>query len=252
MLRKGLSMEEINLLAIETAREACSVALLRGGRVASSSTTLRPRSHAELLVPMALQVVSESGLPFSEIKAIAVSAGPGSYTGLRIGVSAAKGFATAYGAHLVGVPTLQAYALSAAETSALYGHQVDVVAIALKARQTELYFGVFETSTVNEPPVAIVETSVLELAEAAERVSALANSRQVSVGGDAADALCAAVQAPQNVDTVEYVPSAVPVARIGSARLRAGHFDDLGSFEPYYLKDYVVRDGKSMFERLSK
>lgn len=239
------------ILAIETARDACGVAVLRPDGRAASATTLRARSHAEQLVPMAVRTIEEAGLEFRGIDAIAVSAGPGSYTGLRIGVSTAKGFASAYGARLIGVPTLQAYALSIARSCTLYGQDVDLIAVALHARQTELYFGLFEAGTSGATPSALVESCVVTVDEAAGRLAEADSGRIIRIGGDAAGTLVQA--AADTTDTYEahFVPGAMSVGLIGLERLLQGHFEDPGSFEPRYLKDYVARHGGSMFERLS-
>ncbi len=244
-----MSPSGTNLLAIETARDACGVAVLRADGVVSTETCLRPRSHAEQLVPMALRVVALAHLTFSDIEVIAVSAGPGSYTGLRIGVSTAKGFATAYGADIVGVPTLQAYAHASARHARASGDSPDLTIVALKARRQELYFGAYESGDDSAAPTVVIEAAVLEVPAALRRIRELAADRRVAVVGDASSDLVARAET-RNVIGSAFVSGAESVGRIGLARAAVGHFDDLRSFEPYYLKDFVVRDSGSAFKRL--
>ncbi|NNE46060.1 MAG: tRNA (adenosine(37)-N6)-threonylcarbamoyltransferase complex dimerization subunit type 1 TsaB [Rhodothermales bacterium] len=246
-----MKSEAVNLLAIETARNACSVAVIGSNGVCAGATNLRPRSHAEQLVPMAMRVVAAAGLSFPQLDTIAVSAGPGSYTGLRIGVSTAKGFASAYGAQIVGVPTLQAYAHAADHLSRLRQNRPELVAIALTARRSELYFGVFEMKNGDGLPSMLLDACVLSIDDSLDALAGLAGGRMVGVAGDAAKGLVAATKDRFRAIEMEFVPSAMSIGKIGLERANAGHVDDLRSFEPYYLKDYVARvSDKSVFERL--
>lgn len=245
------SIRNHHVLAIESARDACSVAVLCRDGSAASSTTLRPRSHAERLVPMAMQVVDRVGLRFNEIDVVAVSAGPGSYTGLRIGVSAAKGFAMAHGGRLVGVSTLLAYARTVAHSSRLYGRLPDRIAIALSARKTELYFAVFETRKESGQLRPLVKPAVLDVAEAADDIAAIPSDQLVLVAGDGAQDLIDRLGTLDQVRKWSFIPTALSIAEIAVERARAGHFDDVRSFEPHYLKDYVAGNSKSVFERLT-
>jgi tRNA threonylcarbamoyladenosine biosynthesis protein TsaB len=102
----------LRILAIDTALEACSAAILdtRRGDLASSRSQSMVRGHAEALVPLIAAVMSEAGVDFTELDRIAVTVGPGSFTGLRVGVAAARGIALATGKPAVGVTTLAALA----------------------------------------------------------------------------------------------------------------------------------------------
>jgi tRNA threonylcarbamoyladenosine biosynthesis protein TsaB len=100
------------ILAIDTALEACAVAVLdtETSALVSSETQLMARGHAEALMPMVDRVVKSAGIGFMQLDRIAVTVGPGSFTGLRVGISAARGLALAAGKDVVGVTTLSAYA----------------------------------------------------------------------------------------------------------------------------------------------
>jgi tRNA threonylcarbamoyladenosine biosynthesis protein TsaB len=244
-----MSLYPFHMLAIETAREACSVAVLRKDGFVTSATTLRPRSHAEQLVPMAVRAVEQAGLRFRDVEVVAVSAGPGSYTGLRIGVSTAKGFATAHGAHLTGVPTLEAYARAVAHSSRLYGRSPGQIAIALSARQSEIYFGLFEVTDRNGV-LSLRDAVVVERSDAAKGLLNLKRDSLLLVAGDAAKGLVQEIR-NENVAEWHFIPTALSVGALGMARAESGHFDDVQTFEPHYLKDYVAESGKSVFDRLT-
>src|SRR5512140_3047147 len=102
----------MRVLAIDTALEACSAAVLDTGRgvVTASESLVMVRGHAEALMPLVARVMDRAEIEFGELDRIAVTTGPGSFTGLRVGISAARGIALAAGKPVVGVTTLTAYA----------------------------------------------------------------------------------------------------------------------------------------------
>lgn len=124
------------LLAIETATDVCAVALLDGDRVVATRETDVPRAHAARLAPMIAEVLGEAGVATRDLTTVAVSVGPGSFTGLRIGIGTATGLALATGAALVPVPTLDALAL-AARDAGLTGPLLAV----LPSRRGEVFVG---------------------------------------------------------------------------------------------------------------
>lgn len=126
----------MNILAIESASEACSVALSIGGEVRSRAA-LKPRAHAELLLPWISGLLAEGGARVGDLDAIAFSRGPGSFTSLRIGIGVAQGLAWGAGIGVVPVSSLQATAQAAV------GAGVDAAIVALDARMDEVYCGAF-------------------------------------------------------------------------------------------------------------
>lgn len=125
----------MNLLAIETATEACSVALLHGEGVIDRSE-LAPRRHAELVLPMAEDLLEEAGITRRQLDAIAVGQGPGAFTGVRLAISVAQGLALALDIPVVPVSSLAALAMQAPRNGA-------VILAAIDARREEIYAGVF-------------------------------------------------------------------------------------------------------------
>jgi tRNA threonylcarbamoyladenosine biosynthesis protein TsaB len=141
------------ILAIDTALEACAAAVLDAGasKVIASESQAMKRGHAEALMPLIARVMKASGLPFAALDRIAVTTGPGSFTGLRVGLSAARGIALAANKSVVGVTTLSAYAAPVVSET---GEQPVISAI--DARHDQVYFQVVsgDGSSLVRPRVA--------------------------------------------------------------------------------------------------
>lgn len=228
-------MSAPRVLAIETASQLCSVAILEGSEVAVVLSLSLPRAHAERLPILIRDALGYAGMGPEEMTTVAVSAGPGSYTGLRIGVSAAKGFAYAVQANLVAVDSLYARARAAAALLPAGG----ILGCVLPSRRDEVYAGVY--SVQNEGSLEPVSSG---MAVAVSDFPGLlpAHSAPVLLVGEGA----ARLSALQSVspDSLRIIPGPVPgfdaswIARIALERIRAGEFEDLMLFEPSYLKPY--------------
>ncbi|WP_349917662.1 tRNA (adenosine(37)-N6)-threonylcarbamoyltransferase complex dimerization subunit type 1 TsaB [Aeromonas veronii] len=131
-------MDELKILAVDTATEACSAALLVGDKVFSRWEEA-PRDHTRKILPMVQAVLEEAGLSLDQLDAIAFGRGPGSFTGVRIGISVAQGLAFGAGVPLIGISTLAAMAQG---VHRLEG--ADKVLSAIDARMNEVYFGRFD------------------------------------------------------------------------------------------------------------
>ncbi|WP_293677806.1 tRNA (adenosine(37)-N6)-threonylcarbamoyltransferase complex dimerization subunit type 1 TsaB, partial [uncultured Phenylobacterium sp.] len=123
------------VLGLDTCLSACSVAVLDGDRVLAHASEVMARGHQERLAPMAQAVMAKAALPFSALQRVGATVGPGSFTGLRVGVAFAKGLGSALSIPVVGVGTLEALA---AEGSGL-------VAAVIDARRDQVYLQVFES-----------------------------------------------------------------------------------------------------------
>lgn len=231
------------LLAIETATDVCSVALLEGGRLVGVAEVLRPRSHASRLVPLVRDVLAQAEREVADLAAVAVSAGPGSFTGLRIGTSTAKGLAFVGGAALVAVPTLEALALGAVDVL----EAADLLVAALPSRRGELYAAAFraEGGALSEAAPA----SALALEELAGWLPP--SEGRLWVVGDAGRAAAEASGREARVlEPARFRASAALVGALGWARWQAGQVEELAAFEPAYLKAFVAKKGGSVFDRL--
>jgi tRNA threonylcarbamoyladenosine biosynthesis protein TsaB len=197
----------MRILAIDTALAACAVAVLdtEDSALGANETTPMFRGHAEALMPMIARVMDKANIEFSEIDRIAVTTGPGSFTGLRVGISAARGIALAAGKPAVGLSTLAAYAAPfIAEDDTL------PVIAAVDARHDHVYMQVFGPGgrTLVAPRIASVRDAV--------RAAALASARIVGSGAELiAAAWPTAEQLPPLIDP-QSAPDIGWIARLGA------------------------------------
>ena len=146
----------MNLLAFDSAQAACSAAVQCDGTLAARRFARMERGHAEALMPMIVAVLAEAGIGFAALDAVAVTIGPGSYTGIRVGLAAAKGIALARGIPLIGVTTLEAVARAARDQRS--GAPVLVV---LETKRADLYVQGFAPDLAPlAPPLAIAPAAV--------------------------------------------------------------------------------------------
>ncbi len=243
-----------SFLAIETATDLCSVAVLKGSQIAIEMVLSQPRAHSENLVPMIKDVLAYADVPSESLTGIAVSKGPGSYTGLRIGVSAAKGLAFAHDIDLIGVPSMEALALSATH----YGEAGDMIAAAFNSRRNEVYLGLFEIGA-QASIKALTPTASLqqdEIAPFIAKISSQEKDTRVIIIGEGgpfvAECLAPLEQVQARLLPAHIVcPTASTIATLGAARHKIGLVDDLDSFEPFYLNEFIPKSRKkSIFDRL--
>lgn len=226
------------ILHIETATDICSVALSEGDRQLSLVESGQERSHASLLNSFIRQAVAHAGKELKDLDGIAVSKGPGSYTGLRIGVSTAKGLAYALEIPLLASGTLENMATSAASHSAvreLISNHDDQLLLCpmLDARRMEVYAGFYtlKGSIFREVSADIIdEGSYQEILE----------SHHVCFFGNGADKCKAVLNHPFShfIDGVN--PSAASMISPILQRYELKLFEDVAYFEPFYLKDFIA------------
>ena len=218
------------ILNIETATKNCSVALAKNGKtMLYKEIAEEGYSHAERLHVFIEEIIKESGITFQEISAIAVSQGPGSYTGLRIGVSAAKGLCFALDIPLIAVDTLQVLASQAKVSSGLIIPMLD-------ARRMEVYSAIFTSNFESKRAVQaeiITENSFDDLHETLYFV------------GDCAEK-CKPVLTKDNFIFLEEIkyPSAKEMSFLSFEKYKKNDFVDVAYFEPYYLKDFMMTVSK--------
>lgn len=234
------------LLSLETATDVCAVAVSRDGRLLAELILDEPRRHAERLVAMVDEVLAKAGLGPADLSAVAISAGPGSYTGLRIGASTAKGLAFALSIPLVPVPSLLALAASVDLPMGT------IIVAAFGARRGEVYAQAFRSGGETLPaplagPVAGSPGDVLP-----HLVTAGAAELTVFLG-DGADLLARAATGHglRFEARPDARPTAAAVARVGDALLGTGASVDADAFEPYYLREFTAKLASgSIFDRL--
>ena len=221
-------------MLIETSAKICSAALAVDGKVVFSKKNDEGMAHARLLQGFVDEVLKNLG--GAKIDAVAVSSGPGSYTGLRIGVATAKGLAFGYDAPLIAVPTLELLAYTV--KSSVEVEKGALICPMIDARRMEVYSQLFDADVkeAGETQAEIItEDSYKEL---------LQTGKKVYFVGDGS-AKCSGVITSENavfVDSIE--PDAANMAVLAERRLRNGEFVDVAYFEPFYLKDFVATQSK--------
>ncbi|MBQ9660045.1 MAG: tRNA (adenosine(37)-N6)-threonylcarbamoyltransferase complex dimerization subunit type 1 TsaB [Bacteroidales bacterium] len=219
------------ILLIDTSTALCSVALSVDGGVVASRASSEPRAHAAMTAPFVAEVLSETGLYAPDLDAVCVSAGPGSYTGLRVGVSTAKGICFAAGIPLLSVGTLEALVYQARAERQLPSGCRYVLPM-IDARRMEVYTAVYtpEGQRLSEVEPRIIDAQSF----AKERAEG-----PVLVIGDGADK-CREALAGADVHFVQVCPHAASLTVPAEREFAAGHFQDTAYFEPFYLKDFVA------------
>jgi len=225
------------ILHIETATDICSVAVSEGTDMLALRESGPERSHAVLLNTFIRDVSEQSGHHLSSLDAVAVSMGPGSYTGLRIGVSTAKGIAYALNKPLLACGTLESMAhgaLEHQEVKALAGAADDLLLCPmLDARRMEVYAAFYNSRL---EPVREVRAEII----GKDSYSDLLVNHPVCFFGNGADK-CRQVISSSRARFIDGVhPSAEYMVNPVAERFRIGQFEDVAYFEPFYLKDFVA------------
>lgn len=214
------------ILNIETATKNCSVAIAKNGEtILCKEIAEEGYSHAEKLHVFIEEVIAEAGISVQELVAIAVGQGPGSYTGLRIGVSAAKGLCYALNIPLIAVDTLLTLASQAQVTNGKIIPMLD-------ARRMEVYSEIFNANLEAERAIQ---------AEVIDENSFENISETVYFVGDCAEK-AKAVLTRENfifLEDIKY-PSATAMSKISFDKYQKSDTVDVAYFEPYYLKDFMM------------
>ena len=210
----------MRILAIDTALEVCAAAVLdpQGGVIGESLPMVR--GHAEALMPLIARVMDRAGVKFTAIDRVAVTTGPGSFTGLRVGISAARGIALAAGKPAVGLTTLAAYA-----APLIAQDDTIPIAVAIDARHQHVYMQLFGAGgrTLVAPRIASIRDAVR-----------LAANSAVRIVGSAAKALAEAWPAREPPPLLVEQSAAPDIAWV--ARLGAAATDNLTAPKPLYLR----------------
>lgn len=215
----------VYILNIETSTKNCSVALSQNGQLLlCKEIAEQGYSHAEKLHVFIDEILAEASIQFSELSAVAVSSGPGSYTGLRIGVSAAKGLCYALGIPLISIDTLTSLAHQVKQTDGCIVPMID-------ARRMEVYSAVFnhEKEMIREVEAQIITGD--SFAEITDTIYFI---------GDSNEKVKSILNQPNHVflDTFTY-PSAQQMCALSFAKFQSNEFEDLAYYEPFYLKDFL-------------
>ena len=215
------------ILCLETATTNCSVSISNSGKVISLKEDFNDKySHSERLHCYIDDVISESNITLEELDAIAVSKGPGSFTGLRIGVSAAKGLCVSLDIPLISVNTLESMSHQVKDT-------LHTIIPMLDARRMEVYSAVFSG---NKEQIRETKAEILDQDSFSEFIRG-ENIYFIGNGVRKYKELC-----PYKNSTFleDKLPSANEMAMIAEDRYLKKKFENVAYFEPYYLKDFIL------------
>lgn len=221
------------ILNIETSTRVCSVALSIDGEVVQLKESHTQNSHSEQITIFCDEVVKNQKLTFNDLDAIAVSKGPGSYTGLRIGVSTAKGLCYGLGIPLISVSTLEAMA-SGMISQNKESEEDTIFCPMIDARRMEVYTTLFSKSMTEIEPVT---AKIIDDSSFSEYLI----NHQIIFGGDGASKCKDTLGKNSNAVFLEnFHTSASYLAPIAENKFNSKSFEDTAYFEPYYLKDFVA------------
>jgi tRNA threonylcarbamoyladenosine biosynthesis protein TsaB len=217
----------LTILAFDTAGNACSAAIRRGSDTLARRFEAMERGHAEALMPMVMAVLAEAELRFDDLDAVAVTVGPGAFTGVRIGLAAARGMALAGGLPVVGVTNFEAAAATVPEAE----RAGRTLLVALETKRADLYVQPFDAALAPVgAPAAVMP----------EALAAFAPKGPLLIAGDAAGRAAAALDEPKRVavSAAPGLPGAVAVAAIALRKLAAARSAGtaLPRAEPLYLR----------------
>ena len=216
------------IILIETSTALCSTALAEDGAIVSYKESSAPKAHASLTAVFVQEMLSERGLTIADCDAVCVSMGPGSYTGLRVGVSTAKGLCFGSGKPLLAVGTLDTLVAQATQDARFIIPMVD-------ARRMEVYTAVFDhyRQITETSPMIIDENSFAEQ---------LAEGPCLFIGDGAGK--CADVITHPNAHFCQCWPKASAMLAPALAAYKEKRFEDVAYFEPFYLKEFVATVSK--------
>lgn len=226
------------ILQIETATISCSVALVQQGRVLGIKQLNQRNVHAEVITLFIESVLADAGVKYHDLDAVAVSSGPGSYTGLRIGVSTAKGLCYALSKPLISVETLKAMADGMTERLADKLTAATLLCPMIDARRMEVFSAMFDIQGNKVMPTAAVIVDADSFAELLDR-------HPIVFFGDGADKCRETLTHPNARFVDGFTNSATHLSWAAQIKFNAKDFEDVAYFEPYYLKDFIAGVKKS-------
>lgn len=238
------------ILHIESSTKVCSVALSRDGKLlACREEDSVSYSHSGLLTIFIEDVMRQANIPLNLLDAVAVSKGPGSYTGLRIGVSTAKGLCYGLDIPLIGISTLQALAVHCRDILARRGNVISPQALEaiycpmIDARRMEVYTGLFNYQC---EPLQDIQALVVD----PNSFAGILDEHKILFFGDGADK-CRNILTRNNAIFIDDIrPSARAMIPLATEKFHQSDTEDVAYFEPFYLKDFVA--GKPKVKGLSQ
>lgn len=222
------------ILQIETATTSCSVALAKDGLVLNYKQVNERNLHAEVITRFIEEIITIAGFNYSDLDAIAVSSGPGSYTGLRIGISTAKGLCFALDKPLIAIETPDAMATGLISMNSGYKERENLLLCPMiDARRMEVYTAVFTTKGEKIKPTS---ASIID----ENSFDDLLKENEILFFGDGAEKCFNVLNKNPNASFLpDFVNSATCLTQKAAEKFNKKQFEDVAYFEPYYLKDFI-------------
>ncbi len=230
-----------HILHLETAMAICSVAIAKDGNIISMKETQIANSHSSLITSLVQDALNESDIDLKDLDAICVSMGPGSYTGLRIGVSTAKGYCYALGIPLIAVNSLLSMANHYAGE-----HPNEIAAGALlcpmiDARRMEVYTALFDEQ------IQFVKATSADIIDE-NSFKEILSEKMIIFFGDGAAKCRTFLSHNQNAKFNDaFFPSSKGMVSLAWNKFQNHEFEDVAYFEPYYLKDFIATTPRKLF-----
>ena len=222
------------ILCLETATPVCSVALNESCCTIALRETEGQNAHSEKITNFIREVMEVAKIDYSQLDAVAVSKGPGSYTGLRIGVSTAKGLCYADDLPLMAIDTLEAMAYSMKTKLGSQIGEKDLLIPMIDARRMEVYAAIFDANLnkINDTAALVIDENSFE---------DLRKDHHLWLFGDGAPKLKKVFENQPNISIIDgFKPSAAFMLPLADKALREQDFVDVAYFEPFYLKDFIA------------
>jgi tRNA threonylcarbamoyladenosine biosynthesis protein TsaB len=218
------------ILSLETSTDVCSVALHDNKALLGEAVIREPQAHASRLAPLIESVMRDAKISFSDLQAVAIASGPGSYTGLRIGTSTAKGLCLALNIPLIAIGTLEVLAYQGSRIN----HSGAFLCPMIDARRMEVYCLVANANLEIMRPVSATVVDPTTFTELLEQSPVL-------FFGNGSEK-CRAVITHSNAFFMENIyPLASSLGELAMKKFEAGQTEDLVTFKPFYLKEFVAK-----------
>jgi tRNA threonylcarbamoyladenosine biosynthesis protein TsaB len=226
-----------HILSLETSTDVCSVALHHDRNLIKEAAIVRPQAHASELAPMIQRLCTEAEIKVNALDAVAISAGPGSYTGLRIGTSTAKGICYSLDIPLITLPTLDLLAFQATPNNP----EFFLLCPMIDARRMEVYCKILDADLQTLSPV---EARVIDH----ESFRELLQTRKMLFFGNGAEK-CKSVLKHENAFFVDGIsPLASALGVLAFEKYRTKNFEDLENFKPLYLKEFIAKKAQPLLD----
>ena len=225
------------ILNIETSTNICSVCIAKDGNIIAQKESSENKSHAKLLTLFIEDLLKEQSLTAANLDAVAVSKGPGSYTGLRIGVSVAKGLCYAKDIPLIAINTLQAMAFGVVSKLSADNLNDSIIVPMIDARRMEVYSAFFDTKA---SLIRDVKAEIIDENSYAEKLS----TQKMIFCGDGSEKITSTIQHENAIFISDFYPSATYMTVLSESCFESEKFENVAYFEPFYLKDFIATTPK--------